>query len=344
MIGFFNRFIFLACFTAAFLIILAFSLFGDGTTTPHFEEALRIVETVWRDHPTLLVIFVSTIIAFIFILALWMTIQMKMRDASAARTMKKLLDPTKPLVAKRVPKSLRPSILAVEEMLTTQRKSLHRISNERIQLEDAQIQEKIIIERQRLARELHDSVSQQLFAASMMLSALNEQQVPQPKTIAQIEKIVQQAQLEMRALLLHLRPVALRDKTLAQGLRELIVELEQKVNVLIGYQLEEIPLSKAQEDHLFRIAQEAISNTLRHAKATEIDMLFVLREQRAILRIQDNGIGFKHEERAQKTTSYGLQNMVDRAIEIGCVCKIVSVPGDGTIVEVQIPLEVMEHD
>lgn len=344
MIAFIHRFIVLTCFTAAFLVVLAFSLFGDGTTTHYFEQALQIVEAVWRDQPTLFVIFASTIFTFITIIAFWMTIQLKMRDAAAARSLKKLLDPTKPLVIKRVPKSLRQPLLDVEETLMTQRKSLHRISNERIQLEDEQIQEKIIIERQRLARELHDSVSQQLFAASMMLSALSEQQVPQPKTVAQIEKIVQQAQLEMRALLLHLRPVALRDKTLAQGLRELIVELEQKVNVLIRYELEEIPLSKAQEDHLFRIAQEAISNTLRHAKATEIEMLFVLRAERAILRIQDNGIGFKHEERAQKTTSYGLQNMVDRAVEIGCVCKIVSVPGDGTIVEVQIPLEVMQHD
>lgn len=343
MIGFFHRFIILLCLTLALLLLLAYTLFGDSTNE-HWTTVLQIVETVWTDNPILSIIFGGSIVSFIFMIALWMTIQLKLRDASAARHMKKLLDPTKPIVQKRVPKSVRQPIIELEELIATQRKSLHRISNERIQLEDEQIQEKIIIERQRLARELHDSVSQQLFAASMMLSALSEQQVPQPKTVAQIEKIVQQAQLEMRALLLHLRPVALRDKTLAQGLRELIVELEQKVSVLISYQLEEIPLSKAQEDHLFRIAQEAISNTLRHAKASEIDMLFVLRHDRAILRIQDNGVGFKHEERAQKTTSYGLQNMVDRAIEIGCVCKIVSVPGDGTIIEVQIPLEVIHND
>lgn len=340
MIAFLNRLLIVGCLTVIFLLALALTLFGDSTY-PHWETVLRIVESFWANNPTMSVAFAGTLVSFIFVIASWMTIQIKMRDASAARNVKKVLDPTKPLAAKRLPKSLRKPLLQLEDTLSTQRKSLHRLANERIQLEDEQIQEKIIIERQRLARELHDSVSQQLFAASMMLSALSEQQVPQPKTVAQIENIVQQAQLEMRALLLHLRPVALRDKTLAQGLRELIVELEQKVNVLIGYQLEEIPLSKAQEDHLFRIAQEAISNTLRHAKATEIELLFIWRGDRAILRIQDNGIGFKHEERAQKTTSYGLQNMVDRAIEIGCVCKIVSVPGDGTIVEVQIPLEVM---
>ena len=343
MIGFFNRLIIISVLTVFLLALIGILLFGD-TQHQNWQFILPLIEERWRTDSSYVLMIGIAIVSFILFLTFWMTIQLKLRDASAARHIKKLQDPTKSLVAKRVPKSIRKPLLEVEALLTTQRKSLHRITNERIELEDEKIQEKIIIERQRLARELHDSVSQQLFAASMMLSALSEQQTAQPKTVEQIEKIVQQAQLEMRALLLHLRPVALRDKTLAQGLRELIIELEQKVNVLISYQLEEIILSKAQEDHLFRIAQEAISNTLRHAKATEIELLFIMRSDRAILRIQDNGVGFKAEERAQKTTSYGLQNMVDRAIEIGCVCKIVSVPGDGTIVEVQIPLEVMKHD
>lgn len=343
MIGFLNRLFIVSMLTMALFAITGITLFGE-TNNDNWRILLSLIEERWRNTPMLMTICITGVVTFVLFIAIWMTTQIKLRDMSAARNIKKLHDPTKPLVAKRLPKSIRKPLLEAENLLVTQRKSLHRITNERIELEDEKIQEKIIIERQRLARELHDSVSQQLFAASMMLSALSEQQTPQPKTIEQIEKIVQQAQLEMRALLLHLRPVALRNKTLAQGLRELVVELEQKVNVLIGYQLEEIPLSKAQEDHLFRIAQEAISNTLRHAKATEIDMLFVLRAERAILRIQDNGVGFRAEERAQKTTSYGLQNMVDRAIEIGCVCKIVSVPGDGTIVEVQIPLEVMKND
>ncbi len=148
----------------------------------------------------------------------------------------------------------------------------------------------------------------------------------------------------MRALLLHLRPVALHNKTLAQGLEELIIELQQKVYFHIEYELEEIALTKAEEDHLFRIAQEALSNTLRHSKATEVELLLVARDNLAILRIQDNGLGFDVE--ADKSTSYGLQNIAERAVEIGCRYKIVSVPGEGTIVEVKVPLqkEVVEVD
>ena len=109
----------------------------------------------------------------------------------------------------------------------------------------------------------------------------------------QVERIVQQAQLEMRALLLHLRPAALNNKSLAEGLEELLIELREKVLFDIRFRLEEVTLSKGAEDHLFRIAQETLSNTLRHAQATEVDVLFVERDGLAIFRVQDNGIGLR---------------------------------------------------
>ena len=171
----------------------------------------------------------------------------------------------------------------------------------------------------------------------MLLSAItesNEDAVAQ-KPLLQVERIVQQAQLEMRALLLHLRPAALNNKSLAEGLEELLVELREKVLFDIRFRLEEVTLSKGAEDHLFRIAQETLSNTLRHAQATEVDVLFVERDGLAIFRVQDNGIGFKDSD--GKGGSYGLQNVKERAIEIGGTCKIVSVPSQGTIVEVKLP-------
>lgn len=230
------------------------------------------------------------------------------------------------------------AIDTVSNVIQTQKKSLQRIIEERAETQDQLIQERIIQERQRLARELHDSVSQQLFAASMLLSALTEGDDNEnlQKPLLQVERIVQQAQLEMRALLLHLRPAALNNKSLAKGLEELLEELKEKVLFDIRYRLEEVSLSKGAEDHLFRIAQETLSNTLRHAQATEVDVLFVERDGLAIFRVQDNGIGFKVSD--GKGGSYGLQNVNERAIEIGGTCKIVSVPSQGTIVEVQLPI------
>lgn len=229
----------------------------------------------------------------------------------------------------------------LEQLILTQRKTLQRITNEKAEAQDKLIQERIVQERQRLARELHDSVSQQLFAASMLLSTMVEIEEAQhgeaQKTLMQTEKIVQQAQLEMRALLLHLRPAALHNKTLKQGMEELLIELQQKVFFTIRYRLEEVTLPKGAEDHLFRIAQETLSNTLRHANATEVDILFVERDGLVILRVQDNGVGFEMTE--GKAGSYGLESVTERSVEIGATCKVVSVPSQGTIVEVKLPIE-----
>lgn len=235
------------------------------------------------------------------------------------------------------------TLLALDELIQSQKKGLQRLTNDKANVQEKAVQERLIQERQRLARELHDSVSQQLFAASMLLSATNEtlgEDLPEvnAKQLKQTEVIVQQAQLEMRALLLHLRPIALKNKTLAQGLQDLLDELRQKVFFNIQERLEEVTLPKGAEDHVFRIAQETLSNTLRHAKATEVQLLLVEREGIVIFRLQDNGIGFSmHDD--QNAGSYGLRNVEERAIEIGGICKIVSIPNEGTIIEVQIPVE-----
>lgn len=294
---------------------------------------------------------VLVIFLFSIIVSIWISVAGKVKESVAIKYVKQLKEPNFKLKKNKVTGSLKKALIETNELIETQRKTLQRLSNEKAETTDKMIQERIIAERQRLARELHDSVSQQLFAASMLLSAITEQgeQNDSTHTLKQVEKMVQQAQLEMRALLLHLRPIALHNNTLAQGLKDLILELQQKVYFNIDIQIEEIELTKAEEDHLFRIAQEALSNTLRHAKATEVELLLIARDDIAILRVQDNGLGFNMEE--DKSTSYGLQNIAERAVEIGCMYKIVSIPGEGTIVEIKVPLnrnsevnEVKEND
>ncbi|TDM39266.1 sensor histidine kinase [Macrococcoides goetzii] len=194
-------------------------------------------------------------------------------------------------------------------------------------------------ERQRLARELHDSVSQQLFAASMMLSALKSvnhaEQVS--KQLNLLEKMLHESQLEMRALLLHLRPVGLKNKTLEQGLIQLIKELKQKIPLNINADIEEIKLEKGVEDHLFRIAQESISNTLRHAKAEHITIELFRTGNRVILRVTDDGRGFDIDQ--IDDTRYGLHTMKERALEIGGTCHVISAPQSGTRIEVKVPIK-----
>lgn len=131
-------------------------------------------------------------------------------------------------------------------------------------------------ERRRIARELHDSVSQQLFAAMMMISALNERadkfDEKEQKQLKMIEHVLSQAQSEMRALLLHLRPISLESKSLKSGIEGLLIELQTKVQMKIHWDIEDVKLPEGVEDHLFRIAQELLSNTLRHSHATSLEV------------------------------------------------------------------------
>jgi len=231
----------------------------------------------------------------------------------------------------------------IGKQMSEQAKLSQRLATEKVEDLEGRIQEIIEQERNRLARELHDSVSQQLFAASMMMSAINEtkQQSPlendrEAKQLKIVEEMIHQSQLEMRALLLHLRPVALKNKTLQEGIEELLIELSQKVEMDIKWKTEAFPLDKGVEDHLFRILQESISNTLRHSKASSLEVLMVKRDDLVILRIVDDGIGFDVNE--MKAGSYGMQNMHERAVEVGGTLKVVSVKNQGTRLEVKIPV------
>lgn len=228
----------------------------------------------------------------------------------------------------------------VQKQLAAQTKLFQKLASEKSEEQEKRIQEIVSQERNRLARELHDSVSQQLFAASMLMSAINESKPlsddRETKQLKLVEEMIHQSQLEMRALLLHLRPVALKGKSLQEGIKELLVELSQKVPIDIEWNLEPVQMEKGVEDHLFRILQESVSNTLRHAKAKTLEVLLIERDGLIILRVMDDGIGFDVEE--SKTGSYGLQNMYERALEIGGTLKIVSVKNKGTRLEVRVPI------
>ncbi|MDQ0218611.1 sensor histidine kinase [Peribacillus cavernae] len=228
----------------------------------------------------------------------------------------------------------------VHKHVSEQAKMSQRMASEKVADREKIVREIVSQERNRLARELHDSVSQQLFAASMLMSAITESRPAtenaETKQLKMVEGMIHQSQLEMRALLLHLRPVPLHDKSLQEGIQELLEELSQKVPMDISWKVEPIPLERGVEDHLFRILQESVSNTLRHAKANALEVLLIGRDGLIILRIVDDGLGFNVNE--AKTGSYGLQNMHERAVEIGGTMKIVSVPNKGTRLEVKVPL------
>lgn len=213
-------------------------------------------------------------------------------------------------------------------------------------------------EKNRIARELHDSVSQQLYAATMMISSLpftieqlksNQQQSKLSTqstetisfTFSQLDEqivlignIITEAQNELRALLLHLRPIKLKDKTLAKGIITLLEELKTKTTLDIFYDINEVPLHSNVEDHLFRVLQELISNVLRHSKATHLEIYLQQVSEHIILRVFDNGTGFNVTKTSE--SSYGLSNIKERITSLGGSINITSLTNQGTAIDIRI--------
>jgi two-component system, NarL family, sensor histidine kinase LiaS len=219
--------------------------------------------------------------------------------------------------------------------------SLQRLSTQQAQWREQERKAAIFEERQRLARELHDAVSQQLFAISMMTSAVLEQlqadDLPLRRQISAIGTMAGTAQNEMRALLLHLRPAVLEGRGLKEGLEKLLAAFRESQSIQVRWEVAELPpLPKGVEDHLFRIVQEGLSNVIRHARAATVTVRLYAVNRQVRLKIIDDGAGFSPGE--AKASSYGLQSIRERASEIGGVAEVISFPGKGTQVEVKVPI------
>ncbi len=238
----------------------------------------------------------------------------------------------------------------LNEKVVSLQQELQVYSNQPLRFEGETREQILVGERHRLARELHDSVSQQLFAAMMMLSALSESAQQNDiadnyqQIITKIENVINQAQSEMRALLLHLRPTNLEGRSLKEGIIQLLKELQTKIKIKITWDMDDVKLQSGVEDNLFRIVQELLSNTLRHANADQMQVYLKQVNQTVVLRVVDNGVGFDMAQQ-EKAGSYGLTNIQERAESVGGTVKTISFKNQGTSVEIRVPIvSEEEHD
>ena len=205
------------------------------------------------------------------------------------------------------------------------------------------VREEAIIEkeRKRIARDLHDTVSQELFAAHMILSGVSQQalKLDREKMQTQLQSVVailETAQKDLRVLLLHLRPVELEDKSLVEGIQILLKELEDKSDLKVSLKQNVTKLPKKIEEHIFRIIQELISNTLRHAQASCLDVYLYQTDVELQLKVVDNGIGFQLG--SFDDLSYGLRNIKERVEDMAGTVQLLTAPKQGLAVDIRIPL------
>ncbi|MDQ0087145.1 signal transduction histidine kinase [Paenibacillus anaericanus] len=198
----------------------------------------------------------------------------------------------------------------------------------------------VLEERRRLARDLHDTVSQQLFAIHMAASSLPKVLVTneaQAKIVLdQLIQMSNSAQRQMRALIAQLRPMELVGKTLAEALDQWFPDYCRQ-NGLKGMKDMDLQgdLSEAKEHQLFLITQEAMANIVKHAGAKLVSLSLREGPRQVVLSISDDGQGFSSSY--QKQGSYGLSTMRERAEKLGGHVEIISKPGAGTTIRVHIP-------
>lgn len=196
----------------------------------------------------------------------------------------------------------------------------------------------VIAERNRIARDLHDAVSQTLFAASLMAGALANTAAREPsidpaalKAKAEtLERLNRGALAEMRLLMFELRPDALEQTRFPELLQQAAEALACRGEIAIEQVLSrEDPLEAPVRVQLYRIAQEAFSNIARHSAASRVQIEWTVHSPtRVTLRIADNGKGFDPNE--PRPGHFGVDNMRTRANEIGASFSLTSEPRAGT--------------
>jgi PAS domain S-box-containing protein len=201
-----------------------------------------------------------------------------------------------------------------------------------------EVQEK---ERRHLARELHDEIGQTLTAAKLNLQAATvngggETVARLQETDAMLDRLLGQ----VRQISLDLRPSMLDDLGLVPALRSMLDQQGRRASVAVLFSAENIPENLDAEIQItcFRIAQEAITNAVRHADAAQVSIN--LRGENGDLRllVRDDGIGFDAGSAQAQTVGLGLLGIKERAVLIGGRAKIISAPNKGTTIEVFLPL------
>lgn len=214
-----------------------------------------------------------------------------------------------------------------------------------IAIENARLHERArelstVEERNRLARELHDSVSQKLFGLVLTAEAaatlLDRDAGAAREQVARLGELARDARTELRELIFELRPPSLEEEGLAATLRK-------HVDVLRRVHGREIELriaagaAPAGEREVLRIAQEALANAIRHAEAERIELRMETRDERVVVTVADDGRGFDPAAPGLRSRRLGLTSMEERARALGGTLSVVSRPGEGTTVTLELP-------
>jgi signal transduction histidine kinase len=198
----------------------------------------------------------------------------------------------------------------------------------------------IVAERNRLALDLHDAVSQKLFglvlSAEAAATLLDRDAAAARDQVEKLATLAQEALEELRSLVFELRPPDLEQDGLGGALSKHVELLRRlgrdEVELVVG---SEPPAEPARDRELLRIAQEALQNALRHADASHIVVRLDADDGKVLLSVEDDGVGFDPREPGTRSHGLGLTSMEERAVRAGGTLEVRSAPGEGTTVRLE---------
>jgi signal transduction histidine kinase len=204
----------------------------------------------------------------------------------------------------------------------------------------------IMEERNRLARDLHDSAKQKAFAALAQLGAVNGMlKGGRPGVrnhLEEAENLVYEVIQELTFLIQEIHPSALKEKGLASMLREYVFQWENRNDAKANLKIEnERRLPLEIEQAFYRIIQEALANITRHSRATQVEINLLFQETEISAVVSDDGCGFDPQ---RSPAGLGLRSIRERIESIGGTCAINTCPGEGTCVQVCAPLTPPEKE
>ncbi len=220
------------------------------------------------------------------------------------------------------------------------------IAIESTQLQQQAEQLAVVEERQRLARELHDSVTQALYSVTLYAEATHMamsagKQDAAVENLRELHRMAREAMIDMRTLIFELHPPALEDEGFVAALQARLAAVEARAGLQTSICVEgaaavvakgQLPLSV--EEELFWIAVEALNNVIKHADAKQVKVFYQIDAGNVCLEIKDDGVGFDLSK-AKQRGGVGLRGMEERAQRIRGKLDIVSLPGQGTTVSVE---------
>lgn len=194
-------------------------------------------------------------------------------------------------------------------------------------------------ERRRIASDLHDSLGPLLSSVKLQINSITVHDVTDQQIISKAGRHLDEIISSIREISYNLLPNTLQRKGLSEAIQEFISHVNSKHGLKIRfYQTKEISIPPEKEIHLFRMIQEIVQNTLKHAKAKDLQIALGEENRNVLILTKDDGIGFDIEKAKKETTGLGLKSIESRAEILQGVINMESIPGQGTNYFVKIPL------